>query len=110
MAATYEEFMTIPFAAADVWRRAIDVINQQPGVTGVHMQPGRLSASVNVSWRSWGENLTVNVDEVPGGTVVRIRSECAFPLQIIDWGKNRDNVSQIKRGLEPPHAPEAGRR
>lgn len=71
MGAKYEETMTIPFAAADVWRRAIEVINHQPGVAGVHTQPGLLS-------------------------------ECAFPLQIFDWGKNKENVSRIRLGLEPP--------
>lgn len=106
MGAKYEEKMTIPFAAADVWRRAIEVINQLPGVTGVHTQPGLLSASVHVNWRSWGENVTVRVDEARGGTLVRIRSECAFPPQIFDWGKNKKNVSQIRLGLEPPRSME----
>lgn len=102
MGAKYEETMNIPFAAADVWRRANEVINQQPGVAGVHTQPGLLSASVNTNWRSWGETITVHVDEAPGGTIVRIRSECAFPLQIFDWGKNKENVSRIRQGIEPP--------
>lgn len=102
MGASYEETMNIPIAAADVWRRAIEVLKYQPGIAGVHTQPGVLSASVNTNWRSWGENVTVFVDEAPGGTFVRIRSECAFPPQIIDWGKNKENVTQIRLGLEPP--------
>lgn len=106
MGAQYEETMTIPFAVADVWRRAIDVINQQPGVAGVHTQLGLLSASVNTNWRSWGEKIAVHVDEAPGGTIVRIRSQCAFPLQLFDWGKNKANVSRIRSGLEPPRRTE----
>lgn len=108
MGAKYEETMNIPFAAADVWQRAIEVLNQQPGVAGVNTQPGLLTASVNTNWRSWGEKVAVHVDEAPGGTAVRIRSACAFPLQILDWGKNKENVTRIRLGLEPPRGPEAG--
>jgi hypothetical protein len=102
MAASYEETMTIPIPADQVWQRAIHVLNSQAGVSGVMTQPGVLSASVDTNWKSWGEKITVNVDQVPEGTRVRIRSACAFPLQIFDWGKNKGNVRQIRAGLEPP--------
>lgn len=108
MGASYEETMTIPFASTDVWRRAIDVLNHQQGVAGVNTRPGQLTASVNTNWKSWGENLTIYVDEAPGGTVVRIRSACAFPLQIVDWGKNKTNVKRIRLGLEPADRTEVG--
>lgn len=102
MSASYEETMTIPIAAADVWQRAIQVLNSQQGVAGVMTHPGMLTASVNTNWKSWGEKLTVHVDQVPDGTLVRIRSSCAFPLQIFDWGKNKENVLKVRAGLEPP--------
>lgn len=105
MGASYEETMTIPIAAADVWQRAIQVLNSQQGVSGVMTHPGVLTASVNTNWRSWGEKLSVHVDETPDGTVVRIRSACAFPLQLFDWGKNKDNVQRVRAGLEPPRRP-----
>ncbi|MGC2976594.1 hypothetical protein ACPUD8_12910 [Brevibacterium sp. FAM 25378] len=105
MSASYEETMTIPVAAADVWQRAIQVLNSQQGVSGVMTHPGVLTASVNTNWRSWGEKLSVHVDEAPGCTFVRIRSVCAFPLQIIDWGKNKDNVLKVRAGLDPSRRP-----
>ncbi|MDN5593909.1 MAG: DUF1499 domain-containing protein [Brevibacterium sp.] len=111
MAATYEEFMTIPFAAADVWQRAFEVLRNLQGAAGsiATTQPGVLSASFRATWRSWGEKITVHIGQASDGTVVRIRSACAFPFQFFDWGVNRGNVQQIRAGLEPPHAPEAGR-
>jgi len=38
---------------------------------------------------AWGEILTVSLS-LPG--VIEVESKCIFPLQIIDWGRNRHNV------------------
>jgi hypothetical protein len=40
---------------------------------------------------SWGETLTVSL--VAGQ--ITVRSVCSWPLQIIDWGKNRQNVERF---------------
>lgn len=54
----------------------------------------RFGAGVN--FRSWGENIDINVLYFNENTSqVIIKSECAFPTQIIDWGKNKANVEQI---------------
>lgn len=45
---------------------------------------------------SWGENISVIL--VPAGetqTTAAVRSECALPTQIIDWGKNKENVTKL---------------
>lgn len=102
MGARHEESMFIPVDPNEVGQRAIAVINSLPGVDGVHTQPGVLSATANVNWRSWGEKITVRISEAQGGTNVSIRSACAFPLQLLDWGKNKSNVAHIRSGLEPP--------
>ena len=49
-----------------------------------------------VSLTSWGENVTITV--TPYGAaqcVMHVRSECALPTQIVDWGKNGKNVNEI---------------
>lgn len=104
MGASYEETMTVPIAAADVWQRAFEVLRNQQGAAGsmTTSHPGVLCASFKTTWRSWGEKVTVHVDQDSDGTLVRIRSACAFPLQVIDWGVNRRNVQRIRAGLEPP--------
>jgi hypothetical protein len=60
-----------------------------------------------MSLRSWGENITVTVGT--DGTT-EIVSECRFPTQFVDWGKNRANVtrllSMLRLTLAPP--PPAG--
>ncbi|GAA1869880.1 hypothetical protein [Brevibacterium marinum] len=111
MGASYEETMTVPIAAADVWQRAWEVLRNQQGAAGSIMtsHPGVLCASFKTTWRSWGEKVTVQVGQTSVGTVVGIRSACAFPLQIFDWGRNKGNVQQIRAGLEAPARSEGNR-
>ncbi len=49
-----------------------------------------------VSALSWGENIIVRLTKMANGfTMTDIISECSFPTQIIDWGKNRKNVTKL---------------
>lgn len=102
MGAKYEEVTVVPINADAVWQRAIQVLNAHPRIAEVRTHPDMLTGRVKISWRSWGEELTVRVDPGPDGTHVFVRSECEAPFQIIDWGKNRANVQLIILGLEPP--------
>ena len=61
---------------------------------------GVFTARVPMSTSSWGERLTVTVSPLDRGTRVTARSTCSFPLQIIDWGKNRRNVTRILARVE----------
>lgn len=61
----------------------------------LHKEQDELSFKVSVSWSSWGEKVHVSV---ANGAVV-IRSECAFPLQCFDWGKNQANVHALCASL-----------
>lgn len=54
----------------------------------------------SMSWLSWGENISVNMYPYSDQqTVVDIKSECAMPTQIFDWGQNRQNVNDIMKYL-----------
>ena len=48
------------------------------------------------SFRSWGENVSVHVDDT--GTV-QVTSECSMPTQLVDYGKNKSNVTRFLAGL-----------
>lgn len=69
------------------------------GLTGVRGGGGVMYGSVPVGWRSWGENVSATVGFGPQGAVVTLRSECAMPTQLVDWGKNRKNVERIVEAL-----------
>ena len=50
---------------------------------------------------SWGEKITITVTPLPGGiTRVDASSECGLPTQVIDWGKNKQNVCNILEYVE----------
>ena len=58
-------------------------------------EPGRVVLKVRVNWLSWGERVTVQAEP----RSIRIVSECSFPLQVIDWGKNRENVEIVRSAI-----------
>lgn len=53
---------------------------------------GRIRGTTRAGWRSFGENIDIQVDQA--GTVL-VHSECTMPTQLVDWGKNRDNVTSF---------------
>lgn len=55
--------------------------------------PSRWRARVAMNSRSWGEVVTVTVAM---RDTIHVTSVCVFPLQIVDWGKNRRNVERLK--------------
>jgi ribosomal protein L40E len=65
------------------------------------MQGGTIySFSSGVNLASWGENIDINVLYLNENTSqVIIKSECAMPTQIIDWGRNEANVGKIYNHL-----------
>ena len=58
--------------------------------------PGLLLGKVGISAMSWGEKLSVAI--APDGTVT-VNSAGAFPLQWLDWGKNRRNCLKFLDAL-----------
>jgi len=59
----------------------------------VHLKHG-------VSMSSWGESIRVTLYNQGGQTGVEVYSECDMPTQIIDWGKNSENVRNVFYFLE----------
>lgn len=49
---------------------------------------------------SWGELIYIKCIENNHGSIVNIFSKCAFPLQIIAWGKHEQNIYAIKSVLD----------
>jgi hypothetical protein len=61
---------------------------------------GLIQASTSLTWRSFGEVLTVRVWEAPGGkTRLRFESDAVQPSVILDWGANARNVDRFQAGL-----------
>ena len=80
----------------DKWAETIDTIAQRleqtMGWRLANRGHGMLEYKVPLTMRSWGERVRVTIEE---GSI-RIESWCSFPTQVIDWGKNRQNVHLIR--------------
>ncbi len=53
-------------------------------------------AKVPANMLTWGETVTVTVED--DGTILAT-STCAWPLQVVDWGKNRTNLNELHKNL-----------
>lgn len=104
MARKYETQVTVPVAPQHVWDQVHAVLRSALGVQTIGSDHGVIHAATEMNWRSWGERITVSFTPVPEGTNVAIRSQCAFPLQLFDMGKNKTNVETIAAGIQVPGA------
>lgn len=95
----------IPLPPEQVAAQAQHVLAALPKGRNVWVSPPVIGADTGIGALSWGEKLQVHLAQVQGGTAARITSECAFPLQLVDYGKNRKNVEQIVAGLQVPQPP-----
>jgi hypothetical protein len=80
----------------ETWEETIDTIAQRleqtMGWRLANRGHGILEYKVPLTMRSWGERVRITIEE---GSI-RIESWCSFPTQVIDWGKNRQNVDLIR--------------
>ena len=61
----------------------------------VNWSQGRITFTVPMSWSSWGERVTIDLDGVGN---VRVLSKCVWQLH--DWGKSKRNVECILDWME----------
>jgi hypothetical protein len=65
-----------------------------------HFRDDRFRVVASISGQmfvSYGEKVTVEIEREGW---LRVRSECSFPLQWMDWGKNASNVRRFLNALE----------
>lgn len=68
-------------------------INLDYEITKEEITEGVILFNVGISWSSWGEKFKVAITTVNANlTRVEVASEVAFEAQVIDWGKNNENV------------------
>lgn len=64
-------------------------------VVRVDTTNGVILGKVSSSLKSMGEDLTIQMEKKEEGTLIVIHSQCNYPGQKIDWGKNEKNVNRI---------------
>ena len=87
------EFAASKQEVFDAVVRAIPTV-QKMRIAATDPEKGQIKAKGGITWRSWGEDLTVVVEEVgPERTRVTVSSMLKFGL--VDWGKNKRNVDDV---------------
>lgn len=101
MTAKYQESRNINLEKDQLIERLEQAIKKSKFVVkSVDKSKGIILAKAKLNWLSWTENIRV---EIKDDSEVEVTSICAFPLQIYDWGKNKDNVNKIYRNLQNNH-------
>jgi hypothetical protein len=105
MSAEREHTFEVPWEQA--YPKVLEAIPTLPKMDVRSADPGtgRVEVKKKMSWKSWGEDVFVDVFQPsPGRTTVRVRSE--VKAQLVDWGVNKQNVDGIlgavSRALESP--------
>ncbi len=71
----------------------LDFKSEKPNGDGVICYFGK-----GVTFSSWGEDISIYVTPIGFGMVrIDIHSECSMPTQLVDWGKNKQNVDNISQ-------------
>lgn len=58
---------------------------------------GHVEASTQITFRSWGEKIRIDVLDSGSGSTVQISS--GNKAQLTSWGKNDENIANIERAL-----------
>ena len=100
MAASVEKMLFIDLPFEQVYG-VIGSALQQIGATISYVDPHSciFVASRKVSMTSWGETITISPFRTSKGCSLRIKSECSLPTQLIDWGKNNENIKNFSFAL-----------
>ncbi len=68
------------------------IISQNP-------DKGEIRARAGLNWKTWGDDININLTEGKETTGVEISSRPSARSTLVDFGKNLDNVERIRRYL-----------
>jgi len=75
-------------------------INLNFKITKEDIAEGEILFKVGMSWFSWGEKFKILITDLGSNLIrVEVASEAAFQAQLIDWGKNNENVKDFFQTL-----------
>jgi len=96
MPASYEGSMSFPGSKDAIFQACLQAVPQCGfRVAGSDPEAGRIEARTSMGMRSWGEIITITIG--PDGRT-DVKSSCRG-IQIVDYGKNKANVSALFSAL-----------
>ena len=70
-------------------------------VTDADVPAGRYVARTRRSWKSWGEEVVVQLSGDPARPLVTVTSRPTVRTTLVDYGRGRHNVEHVLRALTP---------
>ena len=84
----------------DLADRIVAALRSLPAeVTAVDVPAGRYVARRGVSWKSWGEDVVVQLSGDPAHPVATVSSRPRLGTTLIDYGRGRRNVEHVVGAL-----------
>lgn len=91
----------VPVAAGpELGDRVVAALRALPAeLTAVDVPAGRYSARTSWSWKSFGEDVVVQLSGDPAAPVALVSSVPVVRTTLVDYGKGRRNVEHVVRAL-----------
>ena len=87
------------FSKSILFHKFVEVLsNSNYKVISADENKGEIFAVSPLSWRSWGENIYIDLSEENGKTVMDFCSACFF--QVYSWGRNEQNYNRLLNNFE----------
>lgn len=102
MGKSYDDHVDLAMPPAAALRTLYDAIGAIAKADSLQVDGWVVTATVGTGWKSWGEKVAGRVLTGPGGTRVEVKSACRLATQVIDMGKNKQNVRQVLAAFQPP--------
>lgn len=94
--AYHRETYVAPHPDVELQTLALNVV-QELGWKIDNVQPGFIAAHTALNLLTYGETIHITL---AAPDRLEIHSKCSFPLQVFDWGKNRQNCINLQNGIE----------
>jgi hypothetical protein len=102
MGKDHAEEITVPRPIDDAYAQAVSAPEAFPRakLKEADEQARRVELKVGMSFKSWGERVTIELaPEGDGATRAEIGSRASLGTTMVDYGKNYDNVQRVKDWL-----------
>lgn len=82
-------------------KQLLPTVMEKAGIKNVnyHQEENKFTGVIGFSMESWSEYVEIKVNNSDEKLNLDFKSVCAFPFQIFDWGKNKNNFKKFKKEL-----------
>jgi hypothetical protein len=101
-----QDHLELPLPYQIVKEKSRAVLRSLPRLADLREETGgwrtSFMASTSANWRSFGENVRMDVSGDDVHAAVDVESWCSIPTTVVDWGQNRLNVKFLTSRLKLP--------